>query len=252
MGGSTAELRRASWRGRTVLALVAVGGAMTLGACTGTPAGGATAPTTAPAASRTAASTSATPAPGPVDAEAFLGGLLEKVEGQDSVNVVVDSDYEFLNADLLLSTGAQRVLLRDAEQSLNVVVIDDVVWTQDEEPLGSPWTEVDERPEGLEAAGPSHHVRAWQDGVRSVTRGRTEVVEGHTLTTYAVAVRADAAWAALGMVTQPGSPGTVTYIVRVDEDGLLRDANATMGDSRVTITYDGWGAPLEIVAPPRD
>lgn len=252
MGGSTAGFRRASWRGRPVLVLVAVAGAMTLGACTGTAAGGASAPATSPAPSSAASSTSAAPAPGPVDAGAFLGGLRKRVEGQDSVNVVVDSDYEFLNADLLLSTGSQRVLLRDAEQSLNVVVIDGVVWTQDEEPLGSPWTEADERPEGLEAADPSHHVRAWQEGVRSVTRGRTEVVEGHTLTTYAVTVRADAAWAALGMVTQPGSPDTVTYIVRVDEDGLLRDANATMGDSRVTITYAGWGAPLEIVAPPPD
>lgn len=237
-----------SWRA-VILAVAA--GALLAGCSTA-----ATAPATPSASTRTSSSptVSASPTPAPaagrVDAREFFDELERRARAEDTVQVIVDSPYMFLNGSWQESTKSAHLLLHDADRWLNVVIIGHRVYTSDENVTAGPWSRVKDVPDGVEGSSVANQIAQWRSRTRSVTRGSTVVVEGHRLTSYVLVVPAAQAYAAVGLVAPRGVPATMAVTLRLDEDGLPRDAKATMEGDPLTIEYTGWGADLEVVAPP--
>lgn len=247
MGGRSRVVRGAA-AAIVLLPLAACGG--------GGPAGGGTASpsvrasSSAPSSSAPAPSTPAPPEPpGPVKVGPFFDALERQIRAADTAYVATESDYAAVYAEISESTSSIRLHLEDADRQMRVVIIGKRTWTLDESGGGTTWRAAKKVPDGVEAALPANQVSQWRDGARSVTRGASEVVEGHTLTSYSLVVAADEAWGAIGVARQPGSPRTITYRLRLDEKGLPRDATASLGDAKVRIDYAKWGEPVEVVPP---
>ncbi|MGG5261003.1 hypothetical protein [Phycicoccus avicenniae] len=195
-------------------------------------------------------SPSPTPPPGPVDTRRFFTDLRAQVDAQDSVRVALESPYESIFAELQPSTNSARITLHDPDQWLNVVIIGKRYWTNDEEKSGAPWIPVAQPPGAVQEALPAYQFEQWRSGARSVTRGQTETVEGHQITSYSIVVKAEQAYQVLGLQPPTSGPPTVTVLLRLDERGLPTRATAAVEDGSLDIEYIDWGAPIEVVAPP--
>ncbi|QIM22229.1 hypothetical protein G7075_15575 [Phycicoccus sp. HDW14] len=239
--------------GRAV-AVAAACAVLLLGACSGgsgDPAPRRSAPSTSSSASASpSASPSPTPKPGRVDTRAFFDDLEAAVAGQDTADVHLESPYEGIYAEIQTSTASMRVQYQDADRWLRVVVIGDRAWTLDENATDAPWKKVTHAPDDIRKAVPAHLVREWRAGARSVTRGSTETVEGHRITSYTVVLSAERAYGAIGLEAPRKGPSTVRLLVRLDERGLPTEASAALDKGKLEIEYRSWGAALEIVAPP--
>ncbi|MBM6401677.1 hypothetical protein [Phycicoccus sonneratiae] len=207
-------------------------------------------PASVGASTTTSPSTSPSLPSGKVDAARFFDDLADRVTDADTVDVELESPYESIQAEWQPSTSSARVGFQDSEQWLRVVVIGEQAWTLDEEKTDAPWRKVAEPPDVIQEALPSLQVDTWRDGTRSVTRGPSEVVEGHRITSYSLAVRAEQAYAVLGIDPPAKGPATVPVLLRLDDEGMPVQASMKVADGRLDIRYSGWGADLEIVAPP--
>ena len=240
MTASTARRRvRAAVLGAAATACVLLAG------CTG--ASGA--PDRSPSVAATTAP-SGSPSPSVVDPESFLDDLAARVDAAHSVVVTLEAPGLSASASMDLAAGAARVLWRDEEGGIYVVVVDGSTYTSDADQVAAPWRQVASTRVPLAGLAPSAHVAGWRAGVREVTRLGSETIEGHELTSYALVIDARRAFAARGAPPPAGSPPTVTYTLRLDESGLPRDASVDLGGDRFGFGHQGWGAPIEGVAPP--
>lgn len=192
----------------------------------------------------------ASPSDAPVDAEVFLEDLAARVDAVDSVVVTLEAPGLFASSTMDLAAGAARVLWRDEEGAVYVVVVDGQTYTSDADKIAAPWHRVSSTRVPVEQLVPSAHVAGWRAGIREVTRLGSETIEGHELTSYGLVIDTEKTFAAQGASPPPGSPATVTYILRLDETGLPRDASLDLDGDLFVFGYESWGAGLEVVAPP--
>lgn len=98
-------------------------------------------------------------------------------------------------------------------------------------------------------------LRTQFEAMEESITAATYVGEEDGLEHYSLVLDSAALAAEGGTPTVPGAPATFTYDLFFDADGYLRrmesDPTEAEGDE-VVATYDAWGEPVEITAPPAD
>lgn len=96
---------------------------------------------------------------------------------------------------------------------------------------------------------PSRAARSFAEAASKVTYVGTESVRGESLHRYTLEL--DPSRLDLPGRAQGQAPKRVDYDAWFDRDGLLRKVTTAMGKyGTTTVTYDDWGAPVSISAPP--
>lgn len=102
---------------------------------------------------------------------------------------------------------------------------------------------------------PGRALEDMKDAVDEVTYVGDEDVDGEALQHYTMKVRSEAfrkLQDQFGGMGAADLPSVITYDVWLDDDGLMRQSELSMGDlGSVTMSMSAWGEPVQIEAPPK-
>ena len=108
----------------------------------------------------------------------------------------------------------------------------------------------------VESADPLASLKALRNGLTSFQRVGTANIDGLATTQYRMDIDTDTFLTAQGLGDVPQQlagklPKTIRYDLWIDNDNLLRQMTAAMGDLvQVTLEMTDWGKPVKITAPP--
>lgn len=160
-----------------------------------------------------------------------------------------------------------------AGEPLDMRIVDGVLYMGSPEfsDLGAQWLRIDiTDPDSAAAIGidpdqftqgldPAAMEELFTAAVRTVTYGGSQDVAGETLERYDVVMDGAAAAETFGLSESEAAaalPETLEYSVWFDGEGLVRQLDmvmpdpATGEDSTITITFDEYGAEVDVAAPP--
>jgi hypothetical protein len=104
----------------------------------------------------------------------------------------------------------------------------------------------------MSSFGPESSVAAMRGAVQKVDYAGTSTVEGEKLDKYRVTVDSSAMAKTLGSTAGTASlPATLTYVLYVDHDHLMRRIEMSVAKQDITMTVSDWGKPVDISAPPK-
>jgi len=103
----------------------------------------------------------------------------------------------------------------------------------------------------MNSFGPESSVAAMRGAVQDVQYAGAGTVDGEKVDKYKVTVDSSAIAKTLG--TSAGTaelPKTLTYVLYVDGDHLMRRIEMNVAKQQITMTVSNWGKPVTITAPP--
>jgi hypothetical protein len=163
-------------------------------------------------------------------------------------------------ADFSENPYSMEMQMKAGGQDLTMVLEDNVIYMQGI--AGDGWVKMDlsdpNNPFGslmTEQMDPRTMFDSMEKGIQSATFVGTEDVEGESLDHYSIVLDGKALLENLDPemagLAESQMPDTIAYEIFLDDEGLFRRAEVDMGATGpMTMTYDNWGDPVDIEAPP--
>ncbi len=103
----------------------------------------------------------------------------------------------------------------------------------------------------MSSFGPESSVAAMRGAVKDVQYAGSDTVDGAKVDKYKVTVDSSAIAKTLGATAGGGDlPKTLTYVLYVDGNHLMRRIKMNVAKQDITMTVGNWGEPVTITAPP--
>jgi LppX_LprAFG lipoprotein len=103
----------------------------------------------------------------------------------------------------------------------------------------------------MSSFGPESSVAAMRGAVQKVEYAGTSTVAGQKVDKYHVTVDSSAIAKTLGSSAGAANlPSTLTYVLYVDSNHLMRRIDMTVAKQAIKMTVTDWGKPVDIAAPP--
>ncbi len=193
-----------------------------------------------------------------VDKAAFVTGLVDAIKEQKSAQAELTFGTT-VTATAAFNYGTAKPQARIAAnlfgQKIEVVVVDGEFYLKKSETAKFVRLAEDDPSlslfGGLSDVDPKKSLTGIADGIKEVRDAGAETVDGQELTRYEVLLDAEALGSGmLAMVPGVDASKDITLDLYVDEDNLVRRAEADLGENDLTLVVTDWGKPVTIEAPP--
>jgi len=103
----------------------------------------------------------------------------------------------------------------------------------------------------MSSFGPESSVAAMRGAVQKVEYAGTSTIAGQKVDKYQVTVDSSAIAKTLGGSAGAANlPSSLTYVLYVDSNHLMRRIDMTVAKQAIKMTVTDWGKPVDIAAPP--
>jgi hypothetical protein len=141
-------------------------------------------------------------------------------------------------------------------QPIKMVLVDNTLYQQNPGTQKYTSTSLDDPSNPMSSLGDQLDMRSQFDTMEQAITGATFVGEEDGFDHYSVvldsATLLEAQGAETGSLPEGALPPSFTYELFFDDDGYFRKMVADLGDlgGEMTASYDNWGEPVDITAPP--
>ena len=172
-----------------------------------------------------------------------------KMEIGSSINADADVRYGTSGTDMKMSMDM-------GPTKAQVIMVGGAMYMQ--QSAGGKYVKIDSKDPAMgnllnqmSSFGPQSSVAAMRGAVQDVQYAGSGTVDGEKVHKYKVTVDSSAIAKTLG--TSAGTaelPKTLTYVLYVDGDHLMRRIEMNVAKQQITMTVSNWGKPVTITAPP--
>ncbi|WP_134741535.1 hypothetical protein [Nocardioides sp. 503] len=160
-------------------------------------------------------------------------------------------------ADFSKTPTAMAMTINVGEmQPIKMVLVDNTLYQQNPGTEKYTSTSLDDPANPLSSLGDQLDIRSQFDTMEKAITGATFVGEEDGMDHYSLVLDSakllEAQGAETGSLPEGSLPPSFTYELFFDDDGYFRKMVADLGDlgGEMTASYDNWGEPVDIKAPP--
>ena len=190
--------------------------------------------------------------------DVFAGAFEEATTAKFAMSVEGAAAYQAEGVADFTKTPTEMKMTMDVGESqpLTMILVDNTVYQQMPGQTKYMKTSLDDPSSPFAGLSKQLDIRSQFDTMEQAVTGATYVGEEGDLEHYSLVLDSEKLLSAQGVdsssLPQDALPPSFTYELYFDQDGLFRKMVTDLGDlgGETTATYDAWGEPVEIEAPP--